>query len=644
MFQWFQLFCLCSNRLLLITFWVSVFIHHLIKSRYIRCDRTHKMKIIPLLLVASVGTVGAAILKENSDGSIDMFAEQAYLRAKVNHGAFSRVFNVHGNAIIKGTLRVDGGMEMSGDQFNILHAHKGIRIFDIDYEESDLSTTVKIGNVTADTMLQAVQHPDVAKTGYYSCNICDALIPDPIGGDNKHRSVTEMMLRNYTALPLDDVKMAKSLTVQKDLTVLENVDLGTAGLSAVSVKGQSLDVQVATVTSTSTGATALNSQTSTLTSTGDTTVNAANLVLTSSLETTLTSQQSTKVTSSANVEVDAAVEVHVNAPKLIVGDTLNGDAVSDIVLTSSTKHDIKTGAYTLDGASSSVTVTGAYTVSSGSSTLSSNGNTVIQASNGDSNAQLTAQADGAVAVTSTSGSVALDSSSTMSLNSGSDLTATSTGATTVTSKNNLLLKADNVDQGQSSTATLQADGAVTVQSLEDNLVLASAATASLSATNKVDIDSADVELNAGSSGSIRLYGRGNKDQNTKSAYPQGTTTSGVFAKDPIACGDITSEDCGNQVVTIRHAVSTGSARYEYMIQILANTLGLNFTALEEKADVWIEDPKAAQLEHDEGFAGINPLFLEVGTRDDVANSDYYNVIGNRTDYDVSIGNSTDTQP
>ena len=674
-----------------------------------------------LLVTAST----AQILKSNIDGSVDMFAEQAYLRAsKINHAGFSRVFNVHGNAVIKGTLRVDGGMELSSDQFNILSGPGGERIFDIDYDAATESTVVHIGLEDAQTKLEARQK-DADDTGYYTCSICNALIPDPIDGDNKHRSATEMMLRNYTALPLDDVDMAKSLTVRKSLTVNENVDLGTA-LSAVTVNGATtqvlsdaikldasgtihleagtsghfktengllelnalggnlklqsdagLDADAATINIDSTGAlSATSGTTMAIESTGSFSAKSTtnNVDIEATLVLTAKSGGNMKLDSGVDLNADAAANAYVNSPNVKIGDTGAGVAVivfSAEAATSATLSSADTASVsgansaTLSSSAGTVSVSGLnqVSISSAKVVVTSETDTEVTATDGDiklaataNNKQILGDADGLIKLTSVNGNVELISTNgefkaesgsdleikagtKVDVEAGSDMNVKATNILTVEAETgDLDLKASATDAkltGQTNVIIASIVGDVQVTANEDLTMVASTGKASLTTSSAV-ANQGDIDIKSGAESAIRLYGRDAVDSDLSTTVT--LATSGVFARDPVACGDITQEQCGNQVVTMRHATSTGSARYEYMIQILANTLGLNFTALELKAEEWVLDPMAAQKEHDNAFKGINPLTMELGKKAEVEFPSYYNEVGNRTDYDNGMAN------
>ena len=92
--------------------------------------------------------------------------------------------------------------------------------------------------------------------------------------------------------------------------------------------------------------------------------------------------------------------------------------------------------------------------------------------------------------------------------------------------------------------------------------------------------------------------------------------SGKFNVDAIDGGaysekDITIESDDHQLVNYGSLKSQGEARYEYMFQVLCNTLGLNYTSMEEQYDQ-NAGYYGAGSESDDHFNGINPQYSSVG--------------------------------
>ena len=164
-------------------------------------------------------------LKQHRDGSVHVFEEQPQkalvLGKSWEANTDNRVFKVHGNQEVTGTLQIDGGLKISQDRFNIFGKDsKGDEsaVFDLDVTENTDVVEVYMG-FSGDKRLKVKQGTDSSNTGFYSCSICTDTVP-AAAGDNQERAATERMVRHHVANPDTKVSMAD------DLTVAGNVDVG----------------------------------------------------------------------------------------------------------------------------------------------------------------------------------------------------------------------------------------------------------------------------------------------------------------------------------------------------------------------------------------------------------------------------------
>ena len=109
-----------------------------------------------------------------------------------------------------------------------------------------------------------------------------------------------------------------------------------------------------------------------------------------------------------------------------------------------------------------------------------------------------------------------------------------------------------------------------------------------------------------------------------------TDSNEIIAKHPSHCSNISSPDdeCGKQVVTMYTLKKGGASRYEYMVQVLCNTLGLDYAQLEAAANAWEGEEGRESKQTTAKFGGINPAYQDIGELDVSDNSTYYDAIQN----------------
>merc|ERR1712167_310437 len=177
---------------------------------------------------------------------------------------------------------------------------------------------------------------------------------------------------------------------------------------------------------------------------------------------------------------------------------------------------------------------------------------------------------------------------------------------------------DNVDIG----GTLSANGATT---LDSSLKVGSTLSANGAATfdNNAAIGgtlsvtgAAEFDSTVGADGDLRVGAAG--------AYLFNVTASdgGAYSdKDIDVC---TSDD--TQLVNYGSLKAQGEARYEYMIQVLCNTLGLDFVAIQNGYNAaLLADKIDIDGTTDDHFEAINPLNAEIGERSELDAADLANV-------------------
>ena len=195
-------------------------------------------------------------LMQHQDGSVHMFEETnkyavGMLGKQMSKNFDDRVFKVHGNQHITGKLRVDEGILLTEDQFNILDDNDNV-IFDLEHH-SDNGTLVEIG-ADGTKQIQARAFNSDKTNGIYACSICHDKIPDEDadengdGESNGLRLATEKMVRNYVANPLDPVSMAQTLDVTGATSVSTFDSSGASSLAtgggAVSLASAGADTNI----------------------------------------------------------------------------------------------------------------------------------------------------------------------------------------------------------------------------------------------------------------------------------------------------------------------------------------------------------------------------------------------------------------
>merc|ERR1712167_504050 len=162
--------------------------------------------------------------------------------------------------------------------------------------------------------------------------------------------------------------------------------------------------------------------------------------------------------------------------------------------------------------------------------------------------------------------------------------------------------------------TLSANGAAT---LDSSLKVGS----TLSANGAATFDN-----NAAIGGTLSVTGAAEFDSTVGAdgAYLFNVTASDGGAYSDKYIDVSTSDD--TQLVNYGSLKAPGEARYEYMIQVLCNTLGLDFVAIQNGYNAaLLADKIDIDGTTDDHFEAINPLNAEIGERSELDAADLANV-------------------
>jgi len=536
-------------------------------------------------------------LMEHEDGSVHMFEEKnkyavGMLGADLP-AVSSRVFKVHGNQQITGTLEVDGGIRLKDDKFNILDGSGNV-IFDIDHNAS--GTMIEMG-ADGQHQIEARSFNSKETNGIYACSICHEKIPDEDADDNNDgqsnglRFATEKMVRSYVSLPLDAVNMASSLDVVGDTSVST---FDSSGASSLATAGGAVNLASAGAATTIKGSLQADEAavlSSSLDVTGDTSVSTFDSSGASSLATAggAVDIASAGAATTINGNLNVAQAAVLSASLDVTGDT----SVSTFDSSGASSLATAGGAVDIASAGAATTIKGSLQVDQAavlSSSLDVTGDTSV--STFDSSGASSLATGGAVVNINAAGS-ATNVLGSLDVDQAADIQGAANFQSTLDVDGKATLK-DNLDVvGQS-----DVQGAANFQSTVD---ISGKATLSdeLAVSGAAEFDSS-----IGADGDLRVGAAG------ASLFNASATDGGAYS-----ALDISPTSLNSQLVNFGSLKAQGEARYEYMFQVLCNTLGLDFGAIETGYTAAIGNGYATDGSGttSDKFGGINPEESEIGS-------------------------------